>query len=78
MLRITYGPGEKSKMHSHPEGMVIFLTDAKGMFTLPDGKTQQNNYKKGFFSWVPASTHQPENKGDKPFELIQIEMKNEK
>jgi len=76
VLRITYAPGEKGVMHSHPEGMVIFLTDSKGMFTLPDGKTQENIYKKGFFSWVPASTHKPENIGDKPFELIQIEMKN--
>ena len=78
VLRITYGPGEKSVMHSRPEGMVIFLTDSKGKFTLPDGKTQENNYKKGFFSWVPASTHQPENIGKKPFELIQIEMKTKK
>ncbi len=78
VLRITYGSGEKSVMHSHPEGMVIFLTDAKGKFTLPDGKTAEMNWKKGEFSWVPASTHQPENTGDKPFELIQIEMKNKK
>jgi mannose-6-phosphate isomerase-like protein (cupin superfamily) len=26
--------------------------------------------------WTPAVTHQPENIGDKPFEVIQIEMKN--
>jgi quercetin dioxygenase-like cupin family protein len=78
VLRITYGPGEKSKMHSHPEGMVVFLTDSKGKFTFPDGKTQENNYKKGLFSWVPASTHQAENLGDKPFELLQIEMKTKK
>lgn len=78
VLRITYAPGEKGVMHSHPEGMVVFLTDSEGKFTLPDGKTQKNNYKKGFFSWVPASTHQPENIGKKPFELLQIEMKSKK
>lgn len=76
VLRITYGPKEKSVMHSHPAGMVVFLSDANGKFTYPDGKTEKNNYKKGFFSWVPATTHQGENVGDKPFELIQIEMKN--
>ncbi len=76
VLRITYGPGEKSVMHSHTEGMVIFLTDAKGKFTLPDGKTEERNWKKGDFFWVPEQTHQPENLGDKPFELIQIEMKS--
>ena len=78
VLRITYGPHEKSVMHSHPEGMVIFLTDAKGKFTLPDGKTQENNWKMGDFSWVPASSHKPENLGDKGFSLIQIEMKSKK
>ncbi len=75
VLRITMGPGEKSVMHSHPEGMVIFLSDAHGKFTFPDGKTEKRDFKKGFFGWVPATTHQGENVGDKPFELIQIEMK---
>ena len=75
VLRITYGPKEKSVMHSHPEGMVVFLSDANGKFTYPDGKTEKRDFKKGFFSWVPAITHQGENAGDKSFELIQIEMK---
>ena len=75
VLRITYVPGEKGVMHSHPEGMVVFLSNAKGKFTYSDGKTETNNFKKGFTSWVPATTHQGENSGDKPFELIQIEMK---
>ena len=75
VLRITIEPGEKGVMHSHPEGMVIFLSDANGKFTFPDGKTEDRDFKKGFFSWVPATTHQGENVGDKPFELIQIEMK---
>ena len=78
VLRITYGPHEKSVMHSHPEGMVIFLSDAKGKFTLPDGTTQENTWKAGDVSWVPASSHQPENLGNKPFSLIQIEMKAKK
>jgi quercetin dioxygenase-like cupin family protein len=50
VFRITYGPHEKSVMHSHPEGMVIFLTDAKGKFTFPDGTTQENSWKAGGFS----------------------------
>jgi quercetin dioxygenase-like cupin family protein len=75
VLRITIEPGEKGVMHSHPEGMVIFLSDANGKFTFPDGKTEKRDFKKGFFSWVPAETHQGENVGDEPFELIQIEMK---
>jgi quercetin dioxygenase-like cupin family protein len=78
VLRITYGPGEKSVMHFHPEGMAIFLTDGEGKFTLPDGTSAETNFKAGEFSWMPAQTHQPENTGDTPFEVIQIEMKTKK
>jgi len=78
VLRITYNPGEKGVMHSHPEGMVITLNDAKGKFTLPDGKTMDVNFEAGAFRWVEAQTHQGENVGEKPFEVIQIEMKGKK
>ena len=76
VLRITYGPGEKSKMHSHPESVVVFLTDGKGKFTFPDGKSLENNFEAGKVIWTDSTTHQPENIGDKPFEIIQIEMKS--
>jgi quercetin dioxygenase-like cupin family protein len=76
VLRINYGPGEKGNMHSHPEGVVVFLSDGTGKFTFPDGKTQEMNLESGKVIWTDAITHQPENIGDKPFEVIQIEMKN--
>lgn len=75
VLRITYGPGEKSQMHSHAEGVVVFLSDGKGKFTFPDGKTQEMNFEAGKVIWTDAATHQPENTGDEPFEVIQIELK---
>ena len=78
VLRITYGPGEKSVMHEHPEGMAIFLTDGEGKFTLPDGTSVETNFKSGEFSWMQEQSHQHENTGDKPFEVIQIEMKTKK
>lgn len=28
-------------MHHHPEGVAIFMTDGKGLFTFPDGKTAE-------------------------------------
>jgi mannose-6-phosphate isomerase-like protein (cupin superfamily) len=75
VLRITYGPGEKSVMHYHPESMVVFLTDGNGKFTFPDGTTEDSKFEAGLFLWMPEVTHQPENTGKEPFELIQIEMK---
>jgi quercetin dioxygenase-like cupin family protein len=76
VLRITYGPGEKSVMHEHPNAVAIFLTDINGKFTFPDGTTQENKPTAGMTLWTPAGKHLPENVGDKPFELILVEMKN--
>jgi len=78
VLRITYGPGEKSVMHEHPDGYAVFLTDQNGKFTLPDGKTQKVMQKAGSTLWNPAGKHLPENTGDKPFELILVELKTKK
>ena len=30
LLRVTYGPHEKSVMHEHPAGVVVFLTEQQG------------------------------------------------
>jgi len=75
VLRITYGPGEKSVMHEHPDAIATFLVDAKNVFHLPDGTKQENSNKKGSVLWTPAGKHMPENTGDKPFELILVELK---
>jgi uncharacterized protein (TIGR02246 family) len=75
VLRITYGPKEKSVMHSHPEGVVVFLNDINGRFKMPDGSTRDMQVKAGTVSWTDAETHEPENLGNKPFEVIQVELK---
>lgn len=75
VLHISYGPGEKSVMHHHPEGLAIFLTDGNVKFTFPDGKSQNIQVKAGQVIWLNATTHLPQNTGTKRFELYQIEMK---
>jgi quercetin dioxygenase-like cupin family protein len=75
VLRISYGPHEKSVMHSHPAGVVVYLNDLHGKFTMPDGKTQDAMAKAGQVQWTDATTHQPENLGDKAFEVLQVELK---
>jgi quercetin dioxygenase-like cupin family protein len=75
VLRIKYGPHEKSVMHWHPRGVVIALTDVNGKFTFPNGSTMENNFKAGEVKEAPAGAHLPENTGDQAFELILIEMK---
>src|SRR6266487_418983 len=51
VLRITYGPHEKSVMHGHPASVAVFLTDANFRFTLPDGKTEEPKAKAGEIMW---------------------------
>jgi quercetin dioxygenase-like cupin family protein len=75
VLRVHYGAHEKSVMHSHPATVAVFLTDGTGKFTFADGKTQDFTTKPGQVQYSDATTHLPENTGDKPFEVIVIELK---
>ena len=75
VLRIHYGPHEKSVMHAHPAGVAVFLTDNSAKFTFPNGKTEVRSFKAGDAGWTPAETHLPENLGDKPLDLILVELK---
>lgn len=75
VLRLTYGPHEKSPMHEHPANIVVFLTDAHVKFTYPDGKTEERHGKIGQVIWNAPVKHESENVGDKLMEGIQIELK---
>jgi quercetin dioxygenase-like cupin family protein len=75
ILKVHYGAHEKSVMHSHPNCVAVFLTDGSIHFTLPDGKTMDSKVKAGEAIYTPAATHLPEDTGDKPFELILVELK---
>ena len=75
VLRIKYGPGEKSVMHSHPESIAVFLTDAHGKFTYPDGRTEDINAKAGTVQHMDAHSHLPESASKTPFEVIAVELK---
>jgi quercetin dioxygenase-like cupin family protein len=74
-LRINYGPKEKSVMHKHPAGVVVYLNDTKVKFNLPGGKSQEQSGKAGEAQWIPAGTHLPENLSDTPIEAILVELK---
>src|SRR5437867_13180936 len=75
ILRVHYGPHEKSVMHSHPPTVAVFLTDSNVQFTLPDGKKEPANAKAGDAQYSAAGTHLPENMSDKGMDVIVIELK---
>jgi len=75
IIRIKYGPGEKSVMHTHGPHAAIFLTDNTVRMTLPDGTSAEATGEAGATLWSDAGEHLPENLSDKPFELILVELK---
>lgn len=75
VLRIHYGPHEKSVMHAHPNSVVTFLTDIDIKFTTPDEKSTEQHGKAGEVHWSEPGTHLPENLSDKPFEATLVELK---
>ncbi len=75
ILKVHYGAHEKSVMHSHPATVAVFLTDAKGQFDFPDGKTQAFDVKAGESQYGAPNTHLPENTSDKGMDVIVIELK---
>jgi quercetin dioxygenase-like cupin family protein len=75
VLRITYGPREKSVMHGHPAAVAICLTEAHVRFTKPDGWSEEQRVKAGQVLSTPAEEHLPENLGDRPFEILLVELK---
>jgi quercetin dioxygenase-like cupin family protein len=75
VVRVKYGPGEKSVMHSHPALVGVMLTDTNIRFTYPDGSSETINAKAGQVLNLPATEHLPENLSDQAFEAIIVERK---
>lgn len=45
VLRISYGPGEQSVLHEHPNGVAVFLTYYNVQFILPSGEKVPISWK---------------------------------
>jgi len=77
VLRISYGPRERSVMHAHPANIVVMLTDCDFRFYLPHGAKQDIVGKKGqILCFEEGFEHSPENLGDRPFQAICVELKD--
>ena len=75
ILRIHYGRGEKSVMHSHPDSVAVFLADQKAKMTHPDGKSEEMSVKKDEVVFMKGGKHLPENIGHGPIDLFLVELK---
>jgi len=75
VVYVQYGPHEKSRMHSHPQGVVVNITAAHLLFTDEDGKTHEVYSKPGEARWFPPFRHTVENLGDTAFSGVYIGVK---
>lgn len=78
VVYIHYGPHEKSAMHQHPAGVVVYVSDGHFRFTDQNGKVQEVYAKHGEARWFPAFHHTVENLSDKPFDGVYIAVKPSK
>jgi len=63
-------------MHSHPPGVVYYLSDATFLTTLPDGTVSLGSVKKGGVQWREFTRHAAENVGTIDALAFAIELKN--
>lgn len=75
VVYIQYGPHEKSRLHSHPQGVVVNITAAHLLFTDEDGKVHEVYAKPGEARWFPPFRHTVENLGDTPYSGVYIGVK---
>ena len=75
VLKIRYGPKEKSVMHEHPAGVVVFLNNSKTKFTLPDGSKVDGGGKAGDAQFTDAGKHLPQNVVSTTLEAVLVELK---
>ena len=75
VLRTSYGPGEESVMHAHPQLVAVFLSDGNMRFEYPDGTSEELTGKTGDVLTLPPTTHRPVNTGSDRFEGVIVELK---
>ncbi len=75
VVRISYGAGEESVMHHHPDVVGVFPTDHHVEFEMPDGSTTKVHARAGQFTFIHAGQHLPRNIGEETWEVVLVELK---
>jgi len=76
VVRRYHVPHESVPMHSHKEGVIIYLTDVREASVDQDGTAREIRHHAGDVIWSPAHTHSLTNMADTPIEVIEIELKS--
>jgi len=76
VVRRYHAPHESVPMHSHKEGVIIYLTEVREASIDQDGTAREIRHHAGDVIWSPAHTHSFKNMADTPIEAIEIEVKS--
>lgn len=68
-------PGQKTKMHTHPDFILQALAPFKRKLTLSNGKTMTREFKAGEIVWMNAQSHIGENIGETDTHVLITELK---
>ena len=71
----TDKPGDKTKMHHHPDSVVYMLGSFKRRLTLDNGKSMVVEPKGGEIAWNDEQLHIGENVGDTNTHVLIVELK---
>mgnify|MGYP003347629635 FL=1 len=75
IIRVKRGPHSKVPMHSHPDYVLMMITDIDQKVTTPDGKVAEAHRKAGEVAFSKGLTHAEESLSDKPLEVVLVELK---
>jgi mannose-6-phosphate isomerase-like protein (cupin superfamily) len=75
VLDVRVKPGEKTKMHSHPDRVVYVFSDQRLKFTSADGQNKELELKAGQVLWIEAGSHATENIGMTEVHNLAVELK---
>lgn len=75
VLEYRSQPGDKSGIHSHPEGVVYSLSSAKIRILAPDGSHKDITLQPGEVILQPETTHALQNIGDTEAHWLMVELK---
>jgi beta-alanine degradation protein BauB len=75
ILSFMTRPGEAWGLHSHPDSVVVSLTDYSVRNVIPGGPPTERHSMPGDVRWIPATAHTGENIGTTEMRGILIELK---
>lgn len=75
VMEVTFAPGGKIAMHSHPDHFVYVVEGGTMRITDDTGKVTDAVVTPGQVLWMDAQSHRAENTGSSPLRLTVTELK---